>query len=45
MVWTGACPWRGDIIEVTKETLEANIALIKKEVNPEDKDDNDEDLP
>ena len=35
----------GDIIEITKDTLEANIALIKKEVNPEDEDDNDEDLP
>ena len=35
----------GDIIKITKETLEANIALIKKEVNPEDEDDNDEDLP
>ena len=31
----------GDIIKVTKETLEANIALIKKEVNPEDEDDDD----
>ena len=35
----------GDIIEITKETLEANIALIKKEVNPKDKDEDDDDLP
>ena len=34
----------GDIVEVTKETLEANIALVKKEINPKD-DDDDEDLP
>ena len=33
----------GDIIEITKETLEANIALIKKEVNPKDEDDDDDD--
>ena len=32
-------PLEGNIIEITKETLEANIALIKKVVNPEDKDD------
>ena len=35
----------GDIIEITKETLEANISLIKKEINPKDEDDNDDDLP
>ena len=36
----------GDIVKVTKETLEANIALVKKEINPEDDDDdNDEELP
>ena len=33
----------GDIIKITKETLEANIALIKKEVNPKDEDDDDDD--
>ena len=26
----------GDIVEVTKETHEANIALVKKEINPKD---------
>ena len=36
----------GDIVEVTKETLAANIALVKKEINPKDDDDNDdEELP
>ena len=35
----------GDVVEITKETLEANIALVKKEMNPEDnEDDDDEEL-
>ena len=36
----------GNIVEVTEETLHANIALVKKEVNPDEEEDNDdEDLP
>ena len=32
----------GDVVEVTKDTLEANIALVKKEINPKDNDDDDD---
>ena len=36
----------GDIVEITEETLKANIALVKKEVSAEeDEDDNDDELP
>ena len=36
----------GDIVKVTKETLEANIALVKKEINPkDDNNDDEEELP
>ena len=35
----------GDIIEITEETLKANIALVKKEVLTEEEDDDDDELP
>ena len=35
----------GDVVEITKETLEVNIALIIKEVNPEDNEDDDDEEP
>ena len=38
-------PLEGDVIKITKETLEANIALIKKEINHTDENDDDEELP
>ena len=36
----------GDIVEITEETLKANIALVKKEVSAEEEeDDDDNELP
>ena len=36
----------GDIVEITEETLKANIALVKKEVlAEEEEDDDDDELP
>ena len=33
----------GDIVEITEETLKANIALVKKEVLAEEEEDDDDD--
>ena len=33
----------GDIVEITEETLKANIALVKKEVSAEEEEDDDDD--